>query len=422
LPEERLMGSKRAVGLVSVATVLIMVLAAFASVPAGAGAKEEHRVIVMFDDEMDEKTVKDAGGEVVKGMSMLPGIIALMTEGEISSLKKNSKIASIEYDYRVYVQKKPASPPGQDKDKEEDVYKELQWGVDQIDAEKAWATSTGNGVKVAVLDTGIDYNHPELSGVYAGGYDFVNNDGIPMDDNGHGTHCAGVIAAYKHFDLDDEDQNGVVGVAYEVNLYGVKVLDSDGSGWTSDVIDGIEWCRQNSIEVISMSLGGNVGDSSLEDKLDDAYGDGIVIVAASGNDGKRNARSDTVDYPARYSSVIAVGATDSRNKRASFSSTGSAMELVAPGVDVLSTYLNSQYATGSGTSMATPHVAGVVALVLSLTPGTMYDTDSDGWDPAEVRKLLQDTADDLGSTGWDVEYGYGLVDAEEAVSLATTAA
>jgi subtilisin family serine protease len=408
------MRSKRFIGIISIATVLLMVMAGFAAVPAGAG-NAEFRVIVMFDDKADEKTVKDAGGKVVKGMTMLPGIVATMSKDEINSLKKNSKIASISMDYKVSILGKPTSPPGKNKDKPEEAYKELQWGVDRIDAEKAWGSSTGSGVKVAVVDTGINYNHPELTGAYVSGYDFVNNDYDPWDDNGHGTHCAGVIAAYQNFGLDDEDQAGVVGVAPGVSLYGVKVLGSDGSGWTSDVADGVQWCIDNGMDVISMSLGSDYSNDGLKAVIDDAYSDGIVVVAAAGNDGKKKAIFDTVDYPARYSSVIAVGATDARDRRPNFSSTGNAVELVAPGVDILSTYLNGLYATGEGTSMACPHVAGTVALVLASPVNSDYSTDG-VWDPDEVRSLLQDTADDLGDTGHDVEFGYGIVDAQEAVT------
>ncbi|MCK5415151.1 MAG: S8 family peptidase [Thermoplasmata archaeon] len=411
------MRSKRFIGVLSVATVLLMVLAGFAAVP-GAGAQEnEYRVIVMFDDTVDEKVVKDAGGTVKKTYTIMPAVVATMDSDGMKDLRKSSKVKSVDLDYKVTISKKPSSPPGKDKDPTPEEVLELQWGADRIDAEKAWDTSTGSSVSVAVLDTGIDTDHPELSAVYAGGYDFVNGDYMPEDDNGHGTHVAGVIAAQMDYQLDDADQQGVVGVSHGVSIYALKVLNSRGSGYYSDIAAAIYWSINEGVDVISMSLSGPSSTTQLEDACDAAYDAGIVIVAAAGNTGKRRAVFDSVQYPARYGTVMAIGATDSKDRRASFSATGPAVELVAPGVNVMSTYLNGGYATGSGTSMACPHVAGTVALVLATSVDPAYDGDNDNaWDPAEVRQLLRDTADDLGDTGKDNEFGYGIVDAEEAVT------
>jgi subtilisin/minor extracellular protease Epr len=188
---------------------------------------------------------------------------------------------------------------------------------------------------VAILDTGIDYEHSDLNDNYIGGYDFANNDLEPMDDNGHGTHCAGIVAA-------EDNEGGVVGVAPEADLYAVKVLDSVGNGYMMDVI--------------SMSFGSNLGSTSLETACDNAYSSGVLVVAAAGNDGNPSGEGDNVDYPARCDSVIAVAATDSNDNRAIWSSTGPDVELAAPGVSIYSTYLGGGYATMSGTSMACPHV------------------------------------------------------------------
>jgi subtilisin family serine protease len=245
--------------------------------------------------------------------------------------------------------------------------------------------------ELAILDTGIDSRHPDLSANCKGGYDFANDDSYPMDDNGHGTHCAGIVAAA------DNDE-GVVGVAPEAHLYAVKVLNSGGSGYWSDVIAGIQWSVNNSMEVISMSFGGGYSES-MEAACDAAYNAGIVVVASAGNSGNPPGKGDNVGYPAGYSSVIAVAATDSSDNRARWSSTGPAVELAAPGVSIYSTYLGGGYATMSGTSMACPHVAGTAALVIASSGG-------------DVRQCLQATADDLGVAGRDDLYGYGLVDAD----------
>jgi subtilisin family serine protease len=241
---------------------------------------------------------------------------------------------------------------------------------------------------VAIIDTGIDYNHSDLYANYAGGYDFVNSDDDPMDDNGHGTHVAGIIAA------EDNDE-GVVGVAPEASLYALKVLDSDGSGYVSEVIFAIQWASDpdgdgsanDRLDIINMSLGADRGNIFLKWACNLAY-----------------------IYPAAYYSVIAVSATDSNDTLASFSSTGKQVELAAPGVSINSTLLGGGYGEKSGTSMASPHVAGVAALVWA-------NPANSNWTNEEVRAQLQNTAEDLGAAGWDSKYGYGLVDADEAVGV-----
>ncbi|MDI6889275.1 MAG: S8 family serine peptidase [Methanocellales archaeon] len=281
----------------------------------------------------------------------------------------------------------------------------LPWGVDRIDAEVVHVYNEGTGVKVAIIDTGIDYTHPDLDANYKGGIDYVNDDADPMDDNGHGTHCAGIVAA-------EDNDIGVVGVAPEAYLYAVKVLDSSGSGYLSDVIAGIDWSVSNGMQVISISLGTDSDYTSLHDACDNAYVAGLVLVAAAGNDGNPPGRGDSVDYPGAYSSVIAVAATDDTDARARWSSTGPAVELSAPGVDILSTYPGG-YAYGSGTSMACPHVTGTVALAM-----ISYPT----YDNVQIRILLQTTADDLGAAGFDTKYGYGLIDADEVAPVFDTEA
>ncbi len=203
----------------------------------------------------------------------------------------------------------------------------------------------------------------------------------------------------------EDNAEGVVGVAPEASLYAVKALDSSGSGYLSDVVAGVDWAVDNDMDVISMSLGSDFYSSTLETACDNAYQNGLILVAAAGNDGNPAGKTDSVDYPARYDSVIAVAATDDTDTRATWSSTGPDVELSAPGVSIYSTYLNDGYATGSGTSMACPHVAGTVALAK-----IAYPTYSN----IEIRSLLQNTADDLGAAGFDIKYGHGLVDADEA--------
>jgi len=222
-----------------------------------------------------------------------------------------------------------------------------------------------------------------------------------MDDYGHGTHVAGTVAA-------EDNGEGVVGVAPEAELYALKVLNSNGSGSFSDVIAALQWCVDNGIQVTNNSYGssGDPGET-LEIAFDNAYYDyGIIHVAAAGNSGNPPGTGDNVGYPAAYESVIAVAATDQNDERAQSSSTGPDLELSAPGVAIKSTLLGGGYGEKSGTSMASPHVAGTAALAWAVDP--TYSNSA-------VRTQLQNTADDLGATGGDSEYGYGLVNAAKAV-------
>jgi len=286
------------------------------------------------------------------------------------------------------------------------------WGVDHIDADIVAANNNkGAGVKVAVLDSGIDYTHPELDDNYlVGGLDHINNDSDPMDDYWHGTHVAGSVAAEKN-------GIGVVGTGPEISIYAVKVLDNSGFGYYSQIIAGIQWASNNA-DIASMSLGGKFDSTSLHNAVTQAYNNGLLIVAAAGNKGNTNGNGDNILFPAKYAEVIAVGATDENNVRASFSSTGNTLEIMAPGVDIRSTYPGSLYAFASGTSMATPHVSGVAALVMNSDEtcwNSLGYTNGDGiWTNTEVRTVLVNTADDLGVSGKDSRYGYGLVDPVEA--------
>jgi subtilisin len=274
--------------------------------------------------------------------------------------------------------------------------------VDRIDGEVVRAAGNGGaGVKVGVIDTGIDYTHSDLDGNYQGGYDFVNADTDPMDDNGHGTHVAGTIAA-------EQNGAGVVGVAPAASLYAVKVLDATGSGSYGDVIAGLQWCVDNHMQIASLSLGGSVGCSTLETACNNAYAAGVLLVASAGNSGTSAGTTDCVTYPAKYASVIAVGATTQTDMRPSWSSTGPAVELVAPGDGIYSTARGGGYATMSGTSMACPHVTGAAALVIASGLASS---------PQGVRDRLTSTADDLGTLGRDNLYGFGLVDANEAAGV-----
>ncbi len=330
----------------------------------------------------------------------LTGFGSAMTNLAVS---KSDLIEYVEPNREVHVLGSGTSTPN-------DTYFANQWGPQKIAAPDAWAIEAGErNIIVAVIDSGVDYTHNDLSANYLpGGYDFVDDDndpypaadGIDNNQNGwvdegvnHGTHVAGIIAAVANNSI------GIAGIA-KVSILSERVMNSDGDGTSFDVVEGINHAVAHGAKIINLSLGG--GRTSLEsDACQNAWDNGCIIVAAAGND-----YGGPVSYPAAYPTVIAVSATDSNDNLSNFSSVGSEVELSAPGVSILSTIKNNQYETESGTSMAAPHVAGVAALVWSANPGFTNE---------EVRKVLQDSADDLGPSGRDDNFGYGRVNAYKAI-------
>lgn len=405
----------------------------------------------------------------------------------------------------------------------------IPWGVSLVRADKVWPITRGEGVRVAVIDSGIDLDHPELAPVYAGGYDFLQNDEIPQDENGHGSHVAGTIAAAQNGE-------GIVGVAPGVEIYALRVLDGEGNGTTSGVVRAVDWAIANGIHVINLSLGSSISSLSERSAFERAEQAGIIAVAATGN----SHPIPGLSYPAGYRTVLSVGAVDRELMIGSFSQRGTGMDIVAPGVGVDSTvprsispdvriemegtaplvrslleysplipeskplsgvlhyanrgltdadfagaagkvsliergdaffyekvrrarangaiaaiiFNNSSddndlawtlsepstahvpaigitqsegmalrsragqtvqlsfsprlFGLNTGTSMASPHVAGVVALMRALHPGAT---------PQQLRRLTLDAAADLGDSGYDLTHGWGLADAEHASVL-----
>jgi len=229
---------------------------------------------------------------------------------------------------------------------------EIPWGIKAVKAVEAWRITRGEGILVCVVDTGTDYNHPDLKDNIEGGENLINGEDY-YDDNGHGSHVAGTILA-------SDNGIGVVGVAPEAKLFTAKVLNSWGSGSSQDVADGILSCVANGASVINMSLGSNSAAGVIESAVKEALDSGAIIVAAAGNDG-----TDKVGYPAAFDGVIAISATDINNELASFSQYGPEINFASPGVDINSSIPGGEYDSFNGTSMATPHAAGVVALMLS---------------------------------------------------------
>jgi len=346
------------------------------------------RVIVLFKTEMDEPRralAHDHARTVHQDFTLVPAVAADMTKADIDVLKRDARVQDVEPD--AIAQATADTVP---------------WGITQVRAPLVWpGGDTGGGVKLAIIDTGLDLTHPDLAPRYAGGYNFVANTTTPQDDNGHGTHVSGIAAATI-------DGAAVEGVAPAASLYALKVLDATGSGYYSNIIAALQWCVTNKMQIASMSLGGSSSSYALQQACNAAYNSGVLLVAAAGNSGAPRSRraTSTVNYPAAYDSVIAVAATDTSNLRASFSSVGPQVELSAPGVSILSDKLGGGTIIYSGTSMACPHVSGAAALVYAAGVTSA----------AAVRSRLDSTATDLGTTGRDTSYGYGLLNAYKAVN------
>lgn len=384
-------------------TLLSLIVTGLA-LPAAATAADK-RVIIGFRQApgtVEAAAVSSRGGKINRKFKHLRAMTASLPEEEIAKLKNNPLVAYIQEDVLIQmIDPLPAE------------YLE-SWGVSRIGSAVAHdASILGTGVKIAILDTGIDYSHPELSPVFQSGISFVQDEnGVvsnpdPMDDSssGHGTHVAGIIAAAM-------DGTGTVGVAPQAQIYAVKVLDGAGFGTIGWVLSGIDWAIEQQVNIINMSLAlsaDSPGLPALEEACQTAWDAGILLVAAAGNTG-----GGAVTFPAGYDTVIAVGATDSCDSKSTFSAIGPEVELTAPGTAIPSTLPGGGYGPISGTSQAAPHVAGAAALVIS---AGMADLNSNGFINDEIRQKLRETAQDLGIAGQDTSFGYGLVDAAGAVGM-----
>jgi len=351
-------------------------------------------------------TVEAKGGKVKYKYRLINAIAAKVPVSKITELARLDEVEKIFYDEVLFI---PPTPQVR-------AETSLENATKSIGADYAWNLGyDGTGVTIAVIDTGINYTHPDLGGGFGagykvvGGYDFVNNDDNPMDDNGHGTHVAGTIAA----------NGSIKGVAPNATLLAVKVLGADGGGYLSDVIAGVDWSVANGADIISMSLGGfslpNDGNNPLSLAVDAAVDRGVVVVVAAGNEGPG---TGTVSRPGDAKKAITVGAantngtiTISDDVVAEFSSRGASAfgrldpDVVAPGVAINSTSANGGYETKSGTSMAAPFVSGAAALLLQKDPSLT---------PEQVRAILMHTASSIG--GHVFEQGAGLINLTNALT------
>lgn len=378
-------------------TVAIFALGAFMSVPSLSIANAEtvqaqpQEIIVKFKQGVTASEASTFHAQVKTTVTstnqQLGYQVVKVNEGQnmndvLQHYQSNPNVEYVEPNHEVHAYFTPNDPR----------YGE-QYAPQLVGAEEAWDVTQGSSdVTVAIVDTGVDYTHPDLEEKVVKGKDFIDNDDDPMDENMHGTHCAGIAAALTNNGV------GIAGMAPEVTILAERVLDANGSGTLDSVAQGITHAADEGADVISLSLGSAQGATTLEEAVNYAASKGSVVVAAAGNES-----TSSPSYPAYYEAAIAVAATDSNDRIASFSNYGDWVDVAAPGVNILSTVPGGGYQTASGTSMATPLVAGQAALLAS-----------QGKSASEIRQAIEGTADEISGTG---EYWtHGRINAAKSVS------
>ncbi|MUK90425.1 S8 family serine peptidase [Ornithinibacillus sp. L9] len=355
------------------------------------GAYVKGEVVVQFKDRVSaskqEQILQDVGAKVQATPEVVRSPFLVLEVGNVDAVVNAlSKNKNVEFAEPNYILKAAWSP--------NDTYfsPSYQYGLFNTSANSAWDVARGSSSQeIAVLDTGVDYNHPDLDGKTIRGYDFVDRDYTPSDLNGHGTHVAGIAAA------ETNNGTGIAGMAPNTRILAVRVLDANGSGSLANIANGIRYAADNGAEVINLSLGCACDTRALEDAVNYAWNRGSVVVAAAGNDG-----TSQQFQPASYANAIAVGAVDRNNNKASFSNWGTWVDVAAPGVDIASTYPGNRYVYLSGTSMASPYVAGQAALLTG-----------QGRSNSQVRAAIQNTTDSMNGSGYYVRYG--VINAYNAV-------
>jgi thermitase len=367
-----------------------------AGVPYAAG-----ELIVTFEEEAPADAVESLDEEITAEVEeKLPAIDARLFEfPEVKDerfqdvreqdlarikeeLEKDPAVESADYNYIYTISYTPNDPKFK-----------YQWGLKETGFQSAWNRTRGSGVRVAVVDSGAGVRHVDLRRKVAAKRDFRNDDNTVEDPNGHGTHLSGIVSARTG------NKRGVAGGCPNCKLLIAKVMRSDGTGDTGDIAEGIIWSADSGAKVINLSLGGAAESEAVKNAVDYATGKGAVVVAAAGN--LRNDKAVPV-YPAAYSNVIAVTATNKKDRRAWFSNYGDWVDVAAPGMSILST-VPGGYSYWGGTSMATAHVSALAGLLAA-----------QGHDPQAIRDRILGSALDLGPTGPDPYYGHGRIRANQA--------
>lgn len=398
------------------------------------------QVLVKFKEGVSYQTIKSLNNinklEIIKEFQKNTKVLSILNPNGKVSVKDlveiYSKDPSVEYVEPNFMLHALSTTPN-------DPYYSLQWALPLIKADTGWDFTKGSSsVIIAIIDTGASLSHEDLlnkiwnnpveslpenksNGIdddgngYVDdwqGWDFIlisgKGDNDPTDLNGHGSHVSGISAA------ETDNGKGIAGCSWNPKLMVLRVLNALGSGSVDYAISAIYYAANNGAKILNMSLGSYSYSSSMNDAVQYAHNKGCVIVAAAGNDG-----NSTINYPAGYDNVIGVASVDKNDSRSSFSNYNNSVDICAPGGDgnpadegdILSCYLNNQYAYIAGTSMATPYVSGLAALVFS---------QNSGWTNTQVENRLMSTTDDLGQSGWDSSYGYGRINLYKALNTSTT--
>ncbi|MBP1943634.1 S8 family peptidase [Cytobacillus luteolus] len=357
----------------------------------------ENQIIVKFREDISEDQLNTyltaINGQVLKKFD---SIFTFESESEttVDLIQFFAPIDNVAYAEPNYIMMQNETTPN------DIYYQRYQWNLPLIEAEAGWEITQGNeAVKIAVVDTGVDLEHPDLVERLTDGYNALTDSNDADDDNGHGTHVAGIIASKVN------NHEGIAGLTWYNPIIPIKVMGEEGYGSTFDIAKGIIWATNQGAEVINLSLGNYQHSDMLKDAIDYAFKKDVVLIAASGND-----NTSQPSFPAAYPQVLSVAAVDYYGDRANFSNYGDYIDVSAPGVQIASTYFNKQYAALSGTSMAAPHVSALAGLIRSINP-ELRNT--------EVMEIIKKTTVDLGDRGKDIYFGEGLIDVVNALEVAS---
>ena len=363
------------------------------------------RVIIGFRKRIDDLNIAMlVPGKIIHRLKIVNAIAVEVPVTALDGLARNPDIRTLEVDGRVQAFGTGLYSDIREGEPDPTSSQVVPPGIRRTGAPEVWTRTTGQNVKVAVIDTGIDSNHPDLLGRIIGGQNFSSNDREAWTDgNGHGTHVSGIVAA-------NNNNIGVVGMAPEASLIAVKVLDDLGTGRFSDVVAGIEYAINAKADVANLSLGGTMDSQAMHEAVIRAHKSGLIVAAAAGNNGEVG--ENPLSYPGAYPEVVGTAAVDDNDLRAYFSSYNKYVALAAPGVNVLSLDKNLRYIRHSGTSMAAPHVAGALALIKAAFPD---ESTSD------LKRRLVCSADELFPPGRNIWTGHGVVNVRRALAQSAPA-
>jgi thermitase len=363
----------------------------------------DHEAAVQFKAqpsvEVLDKVTRDIKGWIVKqdGLTYLFRSTTMETPEMLAYFKKDDHVDFAEPHF-ILMQNDVAPAKG-NRPNDQLYLEKYQWNLPAIGTEDGWGITRGDeDIIIAVIDTGVDVHHPDLKNRLVDGYNTITDRNEPDDDNGHGTHVAGIIAS------ETNNHQGTAGVTWYNKIMPIKAMGAKGYGTTFDIAKGIVWAVDNGADVINMSLGNYQESNVLRRAVKYAHDHDVVMVSAAGNDNTRQP-----SYPAAYPEVLSVSAINYDGNLAQFSNYGDYINVTAPGVYIPSTYFENQYASLSGTSMAAPHVAGLAGLIKSANPDLSNK---------QIMSIIQDTAIDIGKSGKDIEFGNGLIDVNKALTQA----